>query len=393
MAIDRQRHDAILKTIHGSDLQAIAAFSPPDVLLLTGYWPVMGASLAILTRDGMTHVLLPTDELELAQATSHAECIAYEPETLARLTNAAEALAQPMRQLAARLHFTSGAIGTTLRDGTRPASYQASNHFRSAIEPLLRQAYPDVSVVSADAALDRLKSVHTDAELDRLRRACGLAAVGFHAAPQAIAAGRREDEVAADIESAFSRVANDGFERGLGYFFCMSGPNSAKASGAYARTRSRVLQQGDLVMIHANTAGDGLWTDITRTYVVGQPSDRQQRMRSAIAEARQAALKAISPGTPASRVDGAARDVLARHGFGPQFKHATGHGVGFAAADPNALPRIHPKSPDVLEAGMTFNIEPAIYFDSPSGSDGAEGMRHCDVVACTHSGAEVLTDF
>ena len=63
------------------------------------------------------------------------------------------------------------------------------------------------------------------------------------------------------------------------------------------------------------------------------------------------------------------------------------YGVGFAAADPNSLPRIHPASPDVLEAGMTFNIEPAIYIE------GVGGMRHCDVVTCTSSGAEVITDF
>ena len=79
--------------------------------------------------------------------------------------------------------------------------------------------------------------------------------------------------------------------------------------------------------------------------------------------------------------------MLSKYGFGEEFKHSTGHGVGFAAANPNAIPRIHPHSPDILEAGMTFNIEPAIYID------GLEGMRHCDVVVCTPSGAEVLTDF
>ena len=86
-------------------------------------------------------------------------------------------------------------------------------------------------------------------------------------------------------------------------------------------------------------------------------------------------------------MDAAARSVLTRHGFGPAFKHATGHGVGFTGADGNALPRVHPQSSDILEAGMTFNIEPAIY------REGVGGMRHCDVVVCTHDGAEVLTDF
>ena len=69
------------------------------------------------------------------------------------------------------------------------------------------------------------------------------------------------------------------------------------------------------------------------------------------------------------------------------FKHSTGHGVGFAAANPNAIPRIHPASPDLLTEGMTFNIEPAIYFD------GYGGMRHCDMVGVGKTGAEVFTNF
>ena len=77
----------------------------------------------------------------------------------------------------------------------------------------------------------------------------------------------------------------------------MSGPNSAKAAGAYARTRRRVLEQGDLAMIHANTVGDGYWTDITRTFVVEvkRPTQQQQHMEGAIAEARFAALRQVAP--------------------------------------------------------------------------------------------------
>lgn len=167
----------------------------------------------------------------------------------------------------------------------------------------------------------------------------------------------------------------------------MSGPNSVKPVGAFARTRQRVVEAGDLVMIHANTVGDGFWTDITRTCTAGSEDDLQQRMRLAIAEARRAALAEIRPRAQAAAVDAAAREVLAAHGFGQEFKHAVGHGVDFAAADPRALPRLHPRSPDVLEPGMTFNIEPAIYIE------GRAGMRHCDVVACTQTGAEVLTSW
>ncbi|MFI5241661.1 MAG: M24 family metallopeptidase, partial [Gemmatimonadales bacterium] len=67
--------------------------------------------------------------------------------------------------------------------------------------------------------------------------------------------------------------------------------------------------------------------------------------------------------------------------------HSTGHGVGFVAIDARAHPRLHPASTDVLRAGMVCNVEPAIYVD------GYCGLRHCDMIAVTEAGAEVLTPF
>lgn len=387
MSIDPQRRVRLVEAIQDSQLQALASISPPEVLLLTGYWPVMGASLALVTQDGDVCAIVPEDELDLALATSNANVTAYQPHSLDRLTKCSEALVEPLQKLAASLRISTGSIGIDSADRVQAASYQSSNHFRGSLAAILELAFPGVSVVSADSVLDCLESTKTAIELEQMRRASKLAETGFREADHTIAAGRREDEVAAELQAIFSRNANDGFERGNGYFFCMSGPNSAKAAGAYARTRRRILEEGDLVMIHANTVGDGFWTDITRTFVVGDASDQQKKMREAIEEARTAALQAIAPGALARTVDQAARDVLKEHGFGAEFKHATGHGVGFAATNPNALPRIHPRSPDVLAAGMTFNIEPAIYID------GVSGMRHCDVVACSESGADVLTDF
>jgi Xaa-Pro dipeptidase len=373
--------------MNSARIEALACFSPPDVLLVSGYWPVMGKSVALLTRENALAVVLPEDEVELAEATSAAHLIPYKGGTLTELRPLSRALAGPARSLASCLQINSGEIGVRVGDSEQATSYQSANHFRSSATSFLQRTYPHATLVAADKILDRLKTVRTSIELEQLRCASRLAAAGFHAAEQFIEVGRTEIEIAAESEAAFNRVASNGFERGRGYFFCMSGPNSAKAAGAYARTRNRRIEKGDFVMIHANTVGDGTWTDITRTYIAGEPSPRQRHMQDAVMAARDAALNAVAPGVSASTVDAAARDVLTQHGFGAQFVHAVGHGVGFAAADANAMPRLHPRSPDVLEAGMTFNIEPALYFK------GEGGLRHCDVVACTQSGAEVLTSF
>jgi Xaa-Pro aminopeptidase len=384
---DGQRRQTLLAALDQEDLAALVCFTPENVRLVSGYWPVMAASMAWLTRDGALHIVVPEDELHLAEASADgAHFLPYKPETLDSISTPAEALEKTIARVAEWLSLRGGRLGVLLGESEQTQSYLSGSHFHCALVPMLQRSFPDVSLVGADALLPRMNSVKTEQELERMRHLCRLAKTGFDAARQAIAHGRREDEIAADIQHAYGPVAQEGFERGDGYFFCMSGPNSTTAAAAFARTRQRVVESGDL-MIHANTVGDGFWSDMTRTFTAGEPDDLEQRMRRAIGEARSAALAVIRPGAQASAIDAAAREVLAGHGFGKEFRHAVGHGVGFAAADPRALPRLHPKSPDVIETGMTFNIEPAIYIE------GRGGMRNCDVVVCTSSGAEVLTDF
>ncbi len=369
-------------------LDAVICGSPTQVLLLTGYWPVMGNSVAVFTADGEVHLLVPDDEHEIASKSSGAALIDFRSGRLDALTTPEAAIQQPLTSLCTRLSLGRARVGMEMQPGMQPASYAAAITYRSALSEMLRGAFPQIEIVAADATLERLKARKTEVELGKMRTAAVIASAGFSEMADTIRPGLREAEIAALLHMSFeSAPSADEMQRSYGYFFCMSGLNSATAAAAYARTRERNVQSGDLVMIHANTCGDGYWTDITRTQTAGDPTERQKHMRSAIDEARQAALDTIRPGVGAQQVDQAARGVLERHGFGPQFKHGLGHGVGFAAANANGQPRVHPASPDVLEVGMTFNVEPAIYFDDYG------GMRHCDVVAVTANGVEVLTDF
>jgi Xaa-Pro aminopeptidase len=388
MALDAERHARTMAALLASSHDALICGSATEVLLLTGYWPVMSASVALFTSDGEVKVIVPEDEMELARQTSSAELISYKPSSLHTLQSPIESLREPLHSAMLSMGLKHAAIGLQLNQGVQPASYAVSHEFRTELPSLVEDLVPDASVASCDQLLEKMKAVKTSKEMALLRTASAIASDGFTAASAEIAAGLRETEVAADLQSAFDESTHaKSLQRSYGYYFCMSGPNSAKASAAYARTRQRVIEQGDLVMIHANTCADGYWTDITRTFTAGEVSARQQDIRSAINEARQAGLKAIHPGVTGAEVDHAVRTVMEAHGLGEAFKHAAGHGVGFAAANPSGRPRIHPCSPDVLEAGMTFNLEPAAYFDHYG------GMRHCDIIAVTRDGAEVVTNF
>jgi len=348
----------------------------------------MGASVAIFTADGDLRVIAPEDECELASETTCAEMISFQPGGLSALTTITTALAEPLRVSLKGLGLAHGRIGVELREGVQPASYVIATHFRSSFLELLEQILPKAVFCSCDDLVESMQASKTPIELQQMQIACNVAQAGFAEALKCVQPGVREPVIAGALQSAFEAAPQaSSLQRSYGCFFCMSGENSAKAAAAYARTRNRTVEPGDLVMIHANTCADGYWTDITRTFSVGEPSQQQIRMRKAIDEARTASLASIRPGVMAREVDRAARSVMESRGFGPAFKHATGHGVGFAAANGNAQPRIHPLSLDILEEGTTFNIEPAIYID------GYGGMRHCDVVAVTSTGVQVLSSF
>ncbi len=383
-----ERCALVVAALVDSKLDAFICSASTEVLLLTGYWPVMSASIAIHTADGGIRLIVPQDEVELAERTSSAKLIAYKPAGLDTLQSPLERLRAPLQRAVEELGLLEGTIGLQLGEGMQPSTYAVSYEFRSSLPELLRQLMPHGNFESCDTLLDSLKAVKTAGELALLENACLVAGAAFSRAEMVMTSGLRETDVAAAVQSAFDTAsAARQFERSYGYFFCMSGPNSAKAAAAFARTRDRKLEEGDLVMIHGNTCADGYWTDITRTYTVGAPTGRQVEMRKAIMQARAEGFDAIRPGVVGCDVDQAVRNVMKEHGLGEAFKHAAGHGVGFAAANPNGIPRIHPLSHDVLQAGMTFNLEPAAYFD------GYGGMRHCDVVAVTEEGVKVLTQF
>jgi Xaa-Pro aminopeptidase len=271
-----------------------------------------------------------------------------------------------------------------------PSSYAGTNRYATALRDLVSGCCSAARLTAADDLLLQLRAVLTAGELATVRVACRVAEDAFRSGAGSIVPGATERDVAAAFRrslAAYADAHDQGSARAGGFVFCMSGPNAARADSAYARTRGRRIGAGDLVMIHCNSFVNGLWTDITRTYHPSPSDEAALTLYEAVLAARKAALEAIAPGVPAREVDRAAREVIERYGFGPHFRHGTGHGVGFAAIDHHAQPRLHPASDDVLETGMVFNVEPAIYLN------GQGGLRHCDLVAVHPDGAELLTTF
>ncbi len=389
MIRDAERRERTQQALAATGLDLLVCTLPVNVLLLSGYWPVVGTSIALAARDGRLILLVPEDEQSLAQRGWADEIQVFHPGSLERLTNAEEAIREPLRKVAHALGPGVARVGYEHGASFEPVTYSSMHLYGADIQDILGLAFPFAAQVPADELLASLRAIKTPHEVGRIRTACSIAAEAFAEGARQLHAGLTEVEAAALFRTPLSTRATpyEDDSRADGFAWCMSGPNSALACGAYARSRGRKLSAGDFVLVHCNSYVDGYWTDITRTFCLGEPSPRQRAMYEAVQAATEAAIRTIRPGVQAREVDHAARQILAERGFGEQFKHSTGHGVGFAAINHNARPRLHPQSDDELQIGMVFNAEPAIYFADYG------GLRHCDVVAVSREGAEVLTTF
>ncbi len=379
---DPERLARIADELRANDADAIICGLPCNIVMMTGYWPVIGNSLAIFTRDGRMQLIAPSDEEDLARRAGLTQITTFEAGSLSDLRTLPEIIGPKVETAVRELGIENAIVAYESGGAFEPASYVSMHFFGDGIFEVLEDAFASGSLIAADDMLARLRAALTPDELVSVREACRIAGDAFEEGQSSIERGRSELFVAARFRDGLSPMKRSG-----GHVSCMSGSNAMRASGAFAMSGTRSLESGDFVLVHCNSWLNGFWTDITRTWVLGEPDAEKKRVQTAIAEARLAALDRIRPGAQARDVDLAARNVMKQHGFEREFKHATGHGVGFAAIDHNARPRIHPASPDVFESGMVFNVEPAAY------SEDFGGSRHCDVVAVTQTGYELLTDF
>jgi Xaa-Pro aminopeptidase len=159
----------------------------------------------------------------------------------------------------------------------------------------------------------------------------------------------------------------------------VSGERSARPHGVPSEKK---LEKGDFVTMDFGAKVDGYCSDLTRTVVVGEASDRHREVYGAVLESQMAAIKAIKPGMKASDVDAVSRDLLASHGLAEYFGHGLGHGLGSVVHD---VGRMGPTSTDTVAVGQVWTIEPGAYIPNFG------GVRIEDDVVVTESGCDVLT--
>lgn len=158
-----------------------------------------------------------------------------------------------------------------------------------------------------------------------------------------------------------------------------SGRRAAKPHGFATNKR---IKKGELVVIDFGALYNGYRSDISRTRIVGKPTRKQKKIYRIVLQAQQKAIKAVKAGAVCAEVDQAARDHVAKNGFGKNFVHSTGHGIGRKVHE---APKISKRNRNRLRRGMVITIEPGIYIK------GWGGVRIEDMVLVTRQGCRVLT--
>ena len=245
----------------------------------------------------------------------------------------------------------------------------------------MRAALPNHNFIASKPVTSHLRERKSDHEVALLRHAMGMTLEIQAAAARALAPGVTTTEVASFLAAAHLKA---GFDGGPAFSIVLFGEPTAYPHGVpYPQT----LKEGDVVLVDVGAPLHGYVSDITRSYVFGEPTARQREIWDLTKRAQAAGFAAARPGAPCAAIDDACRGVITAAGFGPGYKvpglpHRTGHGSGM---DVHEAPYFVGGNAQPLAVGNTGSIEPtmAIY--------GEFGIRLEDHIVITDAGAAWLT--
>jgi len=240
----------------------------------------------------------------------------------------------------------------------------------------IARVVPQLKIVSATPVTAGCRMIKSAYEIALMRLACKATISVYEAVSKSLQSGMTDSDIRGLVRSGYERV---GFE---GDVIVAIGENSGSPHGS---TLPQVVREGSIILLDDGCDVEGYGSDITRTFVLGKPTDKMKTVFDIVHRAQSAALAAARPGVSCESVDAAARKVIADAGFGPDYKyftHRVGHGMGM---DVHEWPYLVRGNAARLEANMMFSDEPGIYIP------GEFGIRLEDDMHITENGAELLT--
>ena len=265
--------------------------------------------------------------------------------------------------------------------GVKRLGFESQNMTVDSYEALLEalkkeDSLSDVSLIGASGMAEQQRTIKDGGELQLLQKAIDASDAAMEAVCPEITEGMTERETAWRMEKAMRDFGADGLSFDT---IVASGPNGAMA---HHQPSDRAIQRGEPIVIDMGAIVGGYCSDITRTVVVGEPDETFRKVYDIVLGAQLTAINTVKTGMTGEECDNLARTVIAEAGYGDNFGHSLGHGVGLAVHE---NPRVSPKSGDVLALDTVFTVEPGIYIT------GWGGIRIEDIVVLGKDGATPLS--
>jgi Xaa-Pro aminopeptidase len=250
-----------------------------------------------------------------------------------------------------------------------------------AMYDLFSEKFSDKTVKGSkelSAAVKKMRQVKSSREIALIKAAQKIAEKSLSELLPEIKPGISEREIAAKLDFLMRKNGSDGVSFDT---IALTGKNTSKPHGIPSDAK---VQNGDFVLLDFGATKGGYHSDMTRTFCIGEPTEKMRRVWSTVLEAQNRAFEKIAPGVLCKDVDAAARDFIDAAGFSENFGHGLGHSVGL---DIHESPSFNKSAVDTLCHGMVLTVEPGIYLENEF------GVRIEDIAAITDNGFENLTEF
>ncbi len=252
-----------------------------------------------------------------------------------------------------------------------------NNYVSYSFWKLLNEKYDFCKLVNLDDVIINHRMIKDDNEIEVIKKACEIAGNAFLEMKHLIVPGISEIDAAAELEL---RMRKMGASKPSFDTILASGYRSAMPHGAAS---GKIIAPGEPVTCDFGAFYNGYCSDMTRTFFVEGEADKQLlKIYDIVKEAHDLAIASFKHGMTGFDLDKIARDCIESYGYGKEFGHSLGHGIGLQVHE---APSVSKKGELVLETGMIFSVEPGIYIENLG------GVRIEDLVLVTESGLQVIT--
>jgi Xaa-Pro dipeptidase len=358
-----ERQEKACRLMRTNGIGAILLMSGTSLEYFAGihWWPSERTFAMVLPANGKPFFVCPA--FEQARAI---EQLANSPQAGIADIRIWQEDESPYQKLAQGLHdlgMTTGTLG--IEETVRFVFSSAISH-----------AAPQIKMISATPVTAGCRMIKSSHEIALMRLACKATLSVYEAVFKSLQEGMTDLDIRGLVRSAYGKV---GFEGDVDVSI------AANSSSPHGSTEAQRVREGSIIMLDDGCLVEGYASDITRTFVLGNPTDKMKQVFDIVHRAQSAALQTARPGVPCENVDAAARKVISDAGYGPDYKfftHRVGHGMGM---DGHEWPYLVRGNKTLLEPNLVFSDEPGIYIP------GEFGIRLEDDMHITENGAELLT--